>query len=311
MSENNVSFVFTDNSVTVSFPVEQQDGSREFVTKQVLNGTEEYKDVVAAIKDGRWNDIAGLISPEQKILEFSEGYIRVENGVIIIDDKEVPAELSERIIKFANEGLPYMSLVNFFRNLQLNPSFRSVKQCFQFLEANHYPLTPSGCFVGYKKVKKCKEERSMLVPDGTGGEVEVPANKAMKLTDGYTGTFDNTPGQTVSMPRNEVDEDPDATCSNGLHVASYDYAHNYGGDVMIEVKVNPRDVVAVPSDHGAAKMRVCEYLSLGIAQERIEKEHVDYSTAEQRARWSEDRLEDWDNPDDSDEEEDEEDGDDW
>jgi Ran GTPase-activating protein (RanGAP) involved in mRNA processing and transport len=33
---------------------------------------------------------------------------------------------------------------------------------------------------------------------------------------------------------------------------------------MLEVKVNPRDVVAVPVDYNNAKMRVCEYVVLSV-----------------------------------------------
>lgn len=265
---NQVSFVFTNNSVTVSYPTTKSDGSTEYATKAVVKGTDEYKNVLQAIKEERYDEIADVISPEKKILEFSEGFISVEDGVIVIDGEEVPNELSDRIIKFANEGLPYMPLVCFFRNLIENPSFHSVQQCFQFLEANHYPITPDGSFVAYKKVR---------------------AN----FLDGYTGKFNNSPGQTVSMPRNQVDEDPNQTCSNGLHVASYEYAHNYSGDVMIEVKVNPEHVVAVPNDYDSAKMRVCKYEVLGVAQEKHDKEYVGYASAEQRESWSNESLEDW------------------
>jgi hypothetical protein len=41
-------------------------------------------------------------------------------------------------------------------------------------------------------------------------------------------------------------------------VGSFDHAAGYG-NTLLEVKVNPRDVVSVPSDTGGAKMRVCRY----------------------------------------------------
>ncbi|UQJ95396.1 rIIB protein [Klebsiella phage CPRSB] len=76
-----------------------------------------------------------------------------------------------------------------------------------------------------------------------------------------TGKFDNSPGVTVSMPRNMVDEDKTRTCSTGLHVAAKSYLPHYGGGVgrVIQVKVDPADVVAIPVDYNNAKMRVCRY----------------------------------------------------
>jgi hypothetical protein len=60
------------------------------------------------------------------------------------------------------------------------------------------------------------------------------------------------------MPREEVDEDPNRTCSTGLHVACFDYAKDFG-ERLIEVKVNPRDVVAVPVDYNGTKLRCCQF----------------------------------------------------
>jgi len=43
-------------------------------------------------------------------------------------------------------------------------------------------------------------------------------------------------------------------------VAAFSYAHDqYSNGNLIEVKVNPMNVVAVPEDHNNEKMRVCEY----------------------------------------------------
>ena len=41
---------------------------------------------------------------------------------------------------------------------------------------------------------------------------------------------------------------------------------NFSGDVIIEVEVEPQDVVAVPPDYNQAKMRVWRYKILGICE---------------------------------------------
>jgi len=79
------------------------------------------------------------------------------------------------------------------------------------------------------------------------------------FTDCHTGKFDNSPGQVVTMPRNEVNEDKDQTCSSGLHFCSLSYLSSFYGDKVVILKINPRDVVSIPSDYNNAKGRCCRY----------------------------------------------------
>jgi len=118
-----------------------------------------------------------------------------------------------------------------------NPSHRAVQELYSFLEAGSMALTEDGYFLTYKKIRE-------------------------NWTDIHTGTFDNSIGATPNMPRNMVDEDSEKTCSNGLHVCSYDYLSHFGwsdNNRVVLCKVNPRDVVAIPKDYNNTKMRVCEY----------------------------------------------------
>jgi hypothetical protein len=125
-----------------------------------------------------------------------------------------------------------------------------VDELFLFLEANEVPLTERGTFIAYKRVR---------------GDFK----------DIYTGTFDNSPGNVVEMSRQEVDPDANKTCSVGLHVANFSYAHQHyaskdaSTDVILEVEVDPSDVVSVPVDYSNSKMRVSKYRVLGV----IDKQH--------------------------------------
>jgi hypothetical protein len=71
------------------------------------------------------------------------------------------------------------------------------------------------------------------------------------------------------MPRNQVNEDPNQTCSYGLHVANFDYASGFGSGHMLEVEVHPADVVAIPVDYNQAKMRVCKYKVIGVVEQEL------------------------------------------
>ena len=115
-----------------------------------------------------------------------------------------------------------------------NPSKRAVDELYGFLEKNDLPITPDGQFLAYKKVRH-------------------------DFKDCHTGTMDNSPGQVVSMERNQVCEDKDLTCSYGLHFCGMSYLRHFGGDKTVIVKINPRDVVSIPSDYNEAKGRACRY----------------------------------------------------
>jgi hypothetical protein len=139
----------------------------------------------------------------------------------------------------AKTGGDVKPLERFWDNLSKNPSKESRDELFLFLEHNHVPLTEDGHFIAYKGVNN-------------------------DYTDRHSGEYDNSPGKKVSMKRSDVDNDRSITCSRGLHVASFHYAkHEYGGDRLIMIKVNPKDVVSVPNDYNNQKMRCCEYRSLG------------------------------------------------
>jgi len=168
----------------------------------------------------------------------------------MVNGVAAPKVLGDKIIKFANEGLPYQPLVQFAANLQANPSYRAVNELFTFLEKNDHPITENGNFIAYKRVRK-------------------------DFKDIHSGTFDNSPGTEPTMPRNQVNEDSAQVCSAGLHVANWTYAHTQfassdpATDIMLEVEVNPSDVVSIPVDYNNAKMRVCKYKVLGV----VDKEH--------------------------------------
>lgn len=226
----------TDQNVTVNY-----DGQTHIISR-----SDSLSDkLIDALRARDFDSIPLLVSKAMMINKSSNGKFQVKDGVILIDGVPAPGALSTKVLKFAEENLPYEPLIQFAKNLQNNPSFRSVNQLFEFLEKNDHPITDTGCFIAYKKVRD-------------------------DFLDVHTGTFDNSIGNVVEMPRNQVDEDPNTTCSNGLHVANFNYASNfYSGGLMLEVEVNPADVVAVPTDYNQSKMRVCKYRVLSVVNEEV------------------------------------------
>lgn len=73
------------------------------------------------------------------------------------------------------------------------------------------------------------------------------------------GHVPNPDGAIVEMPRSSVQHDPSVGCSSGLHVGTYDYARSWANGVIMRVAVAPEDVVSVPFDCDAQKLRCCRF----------------------------------------------------
>ncbi len=168
--------------------------------------------------------------------------VTIKKGVVKVDGKRLPEVLEKKVIEFYENGLPLYPIVNFYRNLMKNPSEESRKDLFTFLMKNQIPLTEKGMFRAYKKVRD-------------------------DFTDSHTGTIDNSVGKVVTMPREAVNPNRHVTCSSGLHVASWKYAQGYAGQILLEIQINPQDVVSVPVDYDNAKMRVCKYKVIRVIEQ--------------------------------------------
>ena len=168
--------------------------------------------------------------------------VTIKKGIVKVDGKKIPEVLEKKIVEFYEQGLPLYPIINFYRNMLKNPSEESRKDLFTFLMKNSIPLTEKGMFRAYKKVRS-------------------------DFTDSYTGKIDNSVGKVVTMPRDKVDSDRTVTCSHGLHVASWNYAQDYRGEVLLEIQINPQDVVSVPIDYNNAKMRVCKYKVIRVVEQ--------------------------------------------
>lgn len=231
-----VNWFITDQSVTVNYSGQTHIVKRNDVLANQL---------ISAIKEGRMNDIPNLVSVAASFQKQSKGNIVVKDGELLVRGIKVPVELANKIRKFMDEGLPYQPLVKFAENLQANPSYRAVNELFKFLEKNDHPLTERGTFLAFKKVRD-------------------------DYTDVHTGKFDNHPGQVLEMSRNQVDENANSHCSRGFHVGNWRYCHEFNGNsgIMLEVEVNPADVVSVPNDLDE-KIRVCKYKVLGVVDKEF------------------------------------------
>lgn len=281
---NNVPYLITNETICVTF-----DHKPYYVYKYSDDGFEESKfnQVKDLIKEKDFEAIKEIVLPKAKVIKATTEYFIItdENQIFMKDamDEELPNALTDRLIEFVDEELPIEPLVNFWINLRKNPTETSKESLYRFLEHNKMSITEDGMFIAYKAVNYDRTDdytNGLLTSHGDIMNMPQSVRDHVKLIDVYTKTIDNSIGAFVTMERDTVDHDPNHTCSAGLHVAAFKYAkHSYSGDVVIEVKVNPMDVVSVPYDYNNQKMRVCKYKTVDYItiakQENLEKGKVD------------------------------------
>lgn len=85
-------------------------------------------------------------------------------------------------------------------------------------------------------------------------------------TDNHTGKMNIKLGEEVSMPREDCDEDHQASCSRGLHFMSPAYGLRLGSTTIV-VLINPYNIVAFPS-YDNTKGRTCAYMPIGLAEKK-------------------------------------------
>lgn len=169
--------------------------------------------------------------------------IEIRDGSVFYGGEPINSVLANRMLDIMNEGLALEPWVKFAQNLYSNPEAFAREELYEFLEKSDLPLTQDGCFIAYKIV-------------------------GHDYLDLYTHTMDNSVGNLLTMERTEVDPNRNNTCSRGLHFCSKGYLPHYGvggnsnSRVML-VKINPADVVSIPSDYDNAKGRTWRYEVVG------------------------------------------------
>ena len=199
-----------------------------------------YTKVVEAIKAGEWDTVKSIIDPVKVVLNYGQGNISIKGDKLFWKGEPFAGVLATRMISMLEEGFSIEPMVLFMHNLLKNPSKRSVDELHGFLEKNSLPITPDGHFLAYKKVRR-------------------------DFLDIHSGTMNNAPGTVVEMERFKVDDNKDQTCSTGLHFCGMSYLDHFGGSDSrtVIVKIDPADVVSIPSDYNGAKGRACRYEVIG------------------------------------------------
>lgn len=225
------SYVITKETVTVVV-----DGQSHSVSADSLS----FKNVRKAVLEENWDLALRLMSKTQTLLAWLPEPFTFADGVISYEATPITPKLNRRLLAMAEKEDDAQPWLNFWAKLQKNPSFRSIDQLYDFMEHENIPIDAEGNLLAYKAVRE-------------------------DYLDYHSCTYDNTPGNTHRMPRNQVSDDPKLACHFGFHVGALKYASGFGGSDrrILICQVDPANVVCVPEDHYAMKVRVCEYKVLG------------------------------------------------
>lgn len=233
----------TPNAITVLL-----NGKTHSITRDTKGIS--FDQVADAIKKQDFDLVASLIDPKTAIAVFTHGKATVmEDGSVKVNGIDLHPVLVDRMQYLMREGYDFKPLARFIDNLASNPIPTAVNELFLFLEKCDLAITDDGHFIAYKKVNQF-------------------------YRDIYSNSVDNSIGTLVSVPESEVDTDRDNTCSRGLHFCSESYLRHYGSsasdDKVVLVKINPKDVRAIPSDYQNAKGRCTKYLVIGEVGSSVE-----------------------------------------
>lgn len=203
----------------------------------VVRGAPNYEALRKAIFAKDNDAVKKNLTVGASIHTWSKSKFKIKGDTVFYNGTPVPKELNERIMATASAGGSPEPLFKFWEKLQKNPNPRSVEQLWPFLRHQGIPINENGNFYAYKGVRD-------------------------DYRDKHSGRFDNSVGQVHEMDRDRVSSDPSTACHVGFHVGSLNYAQEFGS-VLVVCEVDPSDVVCIPYDESAQKMRVCKYRVIG------------------------------------------------
>ena len=235
---------------------------------------ENYDKLLAYLENGNVEHFEASYDIASTVEHYCDGYVHVDNGELSWQGITIPELFTDRILQMRREGFNIDPMLNFLDNMNDNPSDQAIVELFDFMQNKHLPITDDGHFLAYKAV-------------------------SADFKDIYTGNIDNSVGEEVSIERSKVDSNRSKHCSAGLHVGAIDYVKSYGGidldqdndggNQIVICKVNPADVVSVPSDAKFQKLRTCRYevvsLFNDIFQTSVHMTDMGVKTVERTDSW--------------------------
>lgn len=266
----NIPFIMSDNAITVFV-----DGK----PRQFGSDHPSFAPIREAINAGDEATIRSLSDVRRTVADQTLGRVQILDNTVLVAGREVTGRLVDRILEMVALGSDAVNgYIKFLDNLYNNPSKTAIDELYLWVESCDCPVTPDGCLLAYRFVNNdyrdgytntVFQKPAALMSDAELDTYSVPVvggaqnEVTTQVIDGVT---------TIEMPRHMVDDKRDNHCSNGLHFCSYSYLPSYSGSnsPILVVKINPADVVSIPSDYNNAKGRTYRYQVLAEIEQGLE-----------------------------------------
>jgi len=198
---------------------------------------------VSAIRENRWADVLKAINPAHGIKNYYSGFIKVVDGQVFYRNRPLDNEVTEKILYFMNNNLPFTSLTRFLSRLMKNPNPLCRKALYSFMEKEQMPIDDLGFLIGYKSIRKDN------------------------LCDWYSNTIQHKIGQTVYWGQRKKERnvrrnlDYGADCGKFYHIGHWEYASSFhaGENTICLCRVDPQFIKSVPEEASMGKIRCCKY----------------------------------------------------
>lgn len=214
---------------------------------RLITSVTELLKVQEAIKAENFEELKDLLSIS-KTLENNEITYDMLAGKFNIKGIELNENCRQLVMKCYKETVngthnSLNGLIAMVHNLNKVNKLYVLDQLYNFLKHNDIEILKDGSFICYKYLSKVNNQ----------------------YVDSYTETVVQQVGDYVYTHEEKVDNDPNKTCSYGLHTAAWDYVSNKS--IIAKIRVLPEDVVSVPVDYNGAKLRSKGYTILEILED--------------------------------------------
>lgn len=206
---------------------------------------------VESVDENRVKEQLDVILAAGTALKALSERVSVAGNSLYFDGDKLDSALANHILRLLRDGDQggWVPLVLFLEKLATNPALASRDSLYSWIADRNLTITESGDFVAYKGVGV----------DENGVSVSIHSGRAFVNGTLTEGRIPNPSGAVITMPRGEVDANVGVGCSTGLHAGTWKYASEFSRGRVLEVHINPRDVVSVPSDCEHQKLRVSRY----------------------------------------------------
>lgn len=193
--------------------------------------------LAAALREKNWSEVRRLCSPARAIASAGAafGFVKVSAaGVVTFKNRPINNASARRIVELMREGFPIESELRTLESLMRHDDPRVIESFEDYLDRWHIPRLDDGRIVLVKGVNR----------------TSTPGVFAAK----HQPSFQYIVGKYASLTWDEVDRDPNNTCSRGLHacplsqVGAY-YSATREGDALLELHVWPEDIASLPTDY--------------------------------------------------------------